>query len=160
VITLYSFRDIKSNSSNGTISITKEIDSKDPSCLQMYYYIDMYSDSFKIPKKFAFGIANIESSYNGPFHWNYNHKLKSPAGALGPMQVMPSTAKFINQEKVSTHKLRNDIKYNVRTSMKLLHHLYEKYGDWKLVFGAYNTGRPCVNGYSKKVYNFQPNWIE
>jgi len=54
--------------------------------------------------------------------------------------------------------LRTDIEYNVKTSMKLLRRLYKIHGDWKLVFGAYNTGRPCVNGYAHKVYNHQLDW--
>ena len=51
-----------------------------------------------------------------------------------------------------------DIKYNVYTSMKLLRILFDKNGDWKTVFGEYNTGRPCINGYSHKVYNYKPDW--
>jgi hypothetical protein len=42
--------------------------------------------------------------------------------------------------------------------MKVLRKLYNKYGDWKTVFGCYNTGRPCVNGYAVRVYNHQINW--
>jgi len=145
---------------DNTISITKELEPNDPSCLQMYFYIDQYSDSFNIPKKYAFGIANAETNYKGPFDWTYTHKKTSYCGAQGPMQIMPTTAAFINKEKVSNIKLKNDIKYNVKTSMKLLRHLYDTYGDWKLVFGAYNTGRPCVNGYAVKVYNYDPKWLE
>ena len=49
---------------------------KDPPCLQMYYHIERYADSFKIPKRFAYGIAKSESGYNGPFHWTYNHAVR------------------------------------------------------------------------------------
>jgi soluble lytic murein transglycosylase-like protein len=59
---------------------------------------------------------------------------------------------------VSKEKLRTDIKYNVYTSMKLLRKLYDLRGNWKLVFGEYNTGRPCVNGYAERVYNYKINW--
>jgi hypothetical protein len=41
--------------------------------------------------------------------------------------------------------------------MKLLRKLYDKYKNWKIVFGCYNTGRPCVNDYAERVYNFKPN---
>ena len=74
------------------------------------------------------------------------------------MQVMPATSRLINKEKVTKEKLKNDIAYNVRTSMKLLRRLHDKYKDWKLVFGAYNTGRPMINQYALNVYNYQPNW--
>jgi soluble lytic murein transglycosylase-like protein len=74
------------------------------------------------------------------------------------MQVMVSTARWINKDGVSRNKLMNDIEYNVYTSMKLLRILYDKRKNWKLVFGEYNTGRPCVNGYAEKVYLYQLDW--
>ena len=140
------------------IRIPKIIQHDLPSCTQMYNYIKLYADTFDIPLRFAFGIASAETGYRGPFHWNYNHAQGSSAGALGPMQIMLSTARSNNHDNVSRERLRNDIEYNVRTSMKVLRKLYNKYGDWKIVFGCYNTGRPCVNGYAHKVYNHKINW--
>lgn len=131
---------------------------KDPPCLQMYYHIERYADSFKIPKRFAYGIAKSESGYNGPFHWKYNHAVSSGSGAYGPMQLLLSTAYSVNKEKVTAHKLRNDIDYNVMTSMKLLRKLNNKYKDWKTTFGAYNSGHPCINGYAIKIYNHTIQW--
>lgn len=135
-----------------------QIRKTDPPCLQVYESIEKYSDSFNIPKRYAYGVANIETSYKGPFHWKYRHSQVSSAGAVGPMQVMVSTARWINKDGVSRNKLMNDIEYNVYTSMKLLRILYDKRKDWKLVFGEYNTGRPCVNGYAEKVYRYQLDW--
>jgi soluble lytic murein transglycosylase-like protein len=74
------------------------------------------------------------------------------------MQVMVGTAKLVNHETVSASKLRNNIEYNVMTSMKLLRKLHNLYGDWKTTFGAYNCGYPCINGYAVQVYNHQINW--
>jgi soluble lytic murein transglycosylase-like protein len=124
----------------------------------MYYFIEQYADSFDIPKNYAFGIAHLETGYDGPFDWKYNHKRASEAGAVGPMQIMPATARLVNGGKVAKTKLKTNIEYNVMTSMKLLRQLYDKYGDWKLVFGCYNTGRPVVNRYALKVYNYVPDW--
>lgn len=147
------------DTSTDGIVLAKKITNTDPPCLQLYYYIEQYADLFCIPKDFAYGIAYAETRYNGPYHWNYNHKQTSSVGAVGPMQVMPATAAYINGVgKVSISKLKGDIAYNVMTSMKLLRTLYDKYGDWKTVFGAYNTGRPCINRYALNVYNFKPNW--
>jgi soluble lytic murein transglycosylase-like protein len=145
--------------STDSIVLKKKIVNTDPPCLQMYYYIEQYTDSFNIPKDYAYGIAYAETRYNGPFHWKYNPKQTSSVGAVGPMQVMPSTAAYINGVgKVSISKLKSDIAYNIMTSMKLLRRLHDKYGDWKTVFGAYNTGRPCINRYALNVYNYKPNW--
>ncbi len=130
----------------------------DPPCMQMYFHIEQYADSFNVPKRYAYGIAAAETGYRGPFHWKYNHAQGSSAGALGPMQVMLETARRNNKDTVSRERLRNDIEYNVMTSMKVLRKLYNIYGDWKVVFGCYNTGRPCVNGYAQRVYSHQINW--
>lgn len=140
------------------VRIPADIDQSSPPCLQMYRYIKAYADTFDIPLRYAFGIANTETSYKGPFHWKYNPAQTSSAGAVGPMQVMVSTAHWINKDNVTKDELRTNIKYNVYTSMKLLRKLYNKNGDWKTSFGEYNTGRPCVNGYAHKVYNYQPTW--
>jgi soluble lytic murein transglycosylase-like protein len=137
---------------------TEFITENDPPCLQMYYHIEHYADSFNIPRDYAYGIAYCETRYGGPFDWDYNHVQTSYAGALGPMQIMPGTAKLVNGQSVPKEQLMTDIEYNVMTSMKLLRILHNKYGDWQTVFGCYNTGKPCVNGYATKVYNFKPTW--
>jgi soluble lytic murein transglycosylase-like protein len=87
---------------------------------------------------------------------------ESPKGAQGLMQIMPATARFINKESVPTNTLRTDIELNIRTSMKLLRHLHDRYGDWGVVCGCYNTGRPIINGYAKfceSNIDYQKNWI-
>ena len=140
------------------VRIPADIDQASPPCLQMYRYIKAYADTFDIPLRYAFGIASAETGYQGPFHWKYNPSQGSSAGALGTMQIMLETARRNNHDNVSRDQLRNDIKYNVKTSMKVLRKLHNKYNDWKTVFGCYNTGRPCVNGYAHKVYNYQPTW--
>jgi soluble lytic murein transglycosylase-like protein len=140
------------------IALHKEITSTDPACLQVYYYIEQYADSFDIPKKYAYGVANAETGYNGPFHWKYNHKQTSSSKAYGPMQILLSTARYVNGDEVSAKKLKNDVEYNIKTSMKYLRMLHDKYGDWKKVFGYYNTGYPRVNEYARKVCNYEPDW--
>jgi len=128
-----------------------------PPCIQLYSSIEKHSKKYGIPLKYALGIAHVESSYNGPLHWGYKHDVVSPAGALGPMQIMPTTADMMwDTEKIPREKILKDIDFNVETSMKLLSKLYKKYKDWKIVFGCYNTGKPCINSYSEKVYNFKP----
>ena len=140
------------------VRIPDSIDQGSPPSLQMYKYIKAYADTFDIPVRFAFGVAKIETGYKGPFHWKYNPAQTSCAGAVGPMQIMLPTARGLNKDGVSKEKLRTDIEYNIKTSMKYLHRLYCKYRNWKIVFGCYNTGRPCINGYAEQVYNHKLNW--
>jgi soluble lytic murein transglycosylase-like protein len=130
-----------------------------PYCIQMYDAIMKYSEMYNIPKNYAFGIAYAETRYDGPFDWNYNHMKTSSAGAIGPMQIMPSTGKLMWKDiEFSNQYLKENIDFNVHTSMKLLRKLHDKYKDWKIVFGCYNTGKPLVNGYAISVYNHKINW--
>lgn len=129
-----------------------------PDCIKMYYYIRAYADTFNIPHQYAFGVAYVETHYSGPLDSTYNPRQCSRCGALGPMQIMPATARLIEGKSVSNKKLKNDVEYNVKLSMRLLRILYDKYGNWKLVFGAYNTGKPIVNNYALKVFNYDIPW--
>lgn len=126
--------------------------------IQMYFYIKKYAAEYSIPESYAFSLAYQETRYGGPLDLNYNHKQTSFAGALGPMQIMPATAKLIYGEPVSKSTLMSDIDLNVMISMKLLRRLYDKYNDWGLVFGAYNTGKPCINGYARNILANQYVW--
>jgi hypothetical protein len=41
--------------------------------LQMYESIEHWSDSFNIPKHIAYNVAYLETRYQGPFDFDYNH---------------------------------------------------------------------------------------
>ena len=127
-----------------------------PPCLQMYYLIEKYAEKYKIPRNYAYGIAYCETRYRNPFQWSYYHKQTSFAGAVGPMQIMLPTARWVwHRRDISREFLKNDIDLNVETSMKYLHYLHNRYNNWKLVFGCYNTGRPMINQYALNVYNYK-----
>lgn len=142
------------------IDIQKNITINDPPCLQMYFYIQKYAKIYNIPEEYAFGLAYQETRYEGPFDWSYNHKQKSYANAYGPMQIQIPTARGLNKDNISEKILTENIDYNVMTSMKLLRRLKDKYGDWRLVFGAYNSGKPIINDYAIKIYNKQYTWVK
>lgn len=126
-----------------------------PPCIEMHNCIEKYSKKYDIPKRYAYGVAFKETRYQGAFHWNYNPKQTSCVGAVGPMQIMYTTAQMMWKDRKFTKvDLKDNIDFNVETSMKLLRHLYDRYKDWKIVFGCYNTGKPMVNQYAIDVYNF------
>lgn len=132
------------------------------SSLVMYDNLEKYSSEYNIPKYIIYNIAYLETTYRGPFDWKYNPSKISCVGAQGPMQVMPSTARLIHKSPVSVEKLRNNIEFNIRTSAMLLEKLFKKYGDWSVVCGCYNTGRPIINGYAKfctSNLDYQKNWV-
>jgi soluble lytic murein transglycosylase-like protein len=135
-----------------------------PPSISLYFHIKKYSNKYAIPIKFAFGIAYKESRYKGPLNLKYNPYLVSSGGALGPMQIMYDTGKKIlkvmgrekDSKNLTREELKTNIELNVEISMFLVRRLYDKYGNWKLAFGAYNTGSPCVNQYANEVFNFKP----
>ena len=160
ITTLYEVKEIAISKRKTTIEIPSDkIDSSAPPCLRMYDAIIKFSNKYAIPKRYAFGIAYKETRYEGPFQWKYRHTQTSCVGAIGPMQIMPSTARLMWKHRNFTNRqLMNDIEFNVETSMKLLRKLHNIYGDWKIVFGCYNTGKPLINGYAIGVFNHKIHW--
>ena len=131
-------------------------------CERMYYLIETYSDSFCVPKYIAYGVAYKETRYRGPLDTLYNPKLTSNAGAVGAMQIMPQYASYFAGRKVTKHELMNNLETNVWLSMKILAQHYERYKNWALACGAYNTGQPKLNKYAKFCGNnshFVKNWV-
>jgi hypothetical protein len=147
-----------SNELKYDVEIKKKITKDDPPCLQMYYYIKKYAKQYDIPLNYAFGLAYEETGYRGPFHFKYESKQISSVGAKGPMQIMLTTARWVNKDNVSPNMLLNDVEYNIKTSMKYLRMLKDRYKSWDLVFGYYNTGNPIVNNYAIKILNKEYVW--
>lgn len=126
--------------------------------IQMYFYIKKYSKEYGVPEAYAFAVAYQETRYQGPLHLNYNHRLTSSAGAVGPMQVIPKYAHKFAGRTVTSEEMRNDIGLNVKVSIMMLRKWYDVYKDWGLAAGAYNTGHPVINSYAKSVINKEYYW--
>lgn len=139
-----------------TIFVYAQVTHKNPDCEpktnaeKMYESILTHADSFDIPLHIAFNVARLETGYRGPNHESYNHKQTSKAGAVGPMQIMPQYASYFAGFPVKKKELKDSIDLNVYISMKLLAQHFKKYGNWKKVLGAYNTGRPIINDYAQQ----------
>lgn len=125
-------------------------------CYRMKKAIEYNSKQYHIPKHILYGVAYEESRYEGPHQTDYNHAVEN-GGAYGPMQVTTPTARIVNDDKPTPQKLTYDLEYNVRTSAKILHLLYDLYGNWKKALGAYNTGKPIINNYAIRIYNYKPS---
>lgn len=133
-----------------------------PNSMKMYNAIEKYSNEYDVPSYIAYNVAYLETRYRGPFDWSYKHYQESYAGALGPMQIMPRTADYLSGESIDRDQLMKDIDLNVELSMKMLSNLYDRYGDWGIVCGYYNTGKPIVNGYGsycKDNKDYRQKWI-
>jgi soluble lytic murein transglycosylase-like protein len=122
-----------------------------PPCIRLYDHLKTYSERYDVPFHIAVGVASKETSYGGPFHWTYEPALTSSANAYGAMQVQAPTASDVWKRKVTKKELLTDLEFNVHTSMKLLSQLHKRYGSWAVALGCYNTGRPIVNDYARKI---------
>jgi hypothetical protein len=122
-----------------------------PPCIQLYNHLQTYSEQYGVPFYIAIGVAGKETSYGGPFHWQYEPAQTSSANAYGAMQVQTPTASDIWKRHVTKHELLTNLEFNVHTSMKLLAQLYKRYGNWAIALGCYNTGRPIINDYARKI---------
>ena len=131
-----------------------------PPCLKLYTLLEKYSEEYNVPFEIALGVANEETGYLGPFHWSYNPKRISSAAAYGAMQIQVPTANDNWDKRVTSKMLMNDLELNVHISMKLLARLKEKYGNWRVALGAYNSGRPIVNSYAIRIASGQSNPIK
>lgn len=73
------------------------------------------------------------------------HKTVSTAGAAGPWQLMPGTAKSSGLVVNDVLDERYDLIKSTAVAMKLLKFLHKRYGDWQLAVAAYNCGSGRVD---------------
>lgn len=123
-----------------------EFDQKTIARLQVLQpFIDEASDRFGIPEAWIRAVIAAESrgrtTVNG-------EPVTSPAGAIGPMQVMPQTY----DELRLRHGLRPDpadLEQNILAGTAYLKELYERFG-FTGMFAAYNAGperyQACLDG--------------
>lgn len=103
-------------------------------------------------------IDSIFTGYDLPVQLKYlavvESELKTRAvskvGAAGPWQLMPSTARILGLKINSRRDERKDYYKSTRAAARYLKDLHEVYGDWLLVFAAYNSGEGTVNAAIKK----------
>lgn len=99
-------------------------------------YVYKYSEENEIDPLLTFAIIKAES--------NFNPNVTSSSGAIGLMQLMPSTAEEVG-EKVGTDVVAKEILFNAEENIKIgtsyYKHLLDKYNNSYLVaLAAYNAG--------------------
>jgi membrane-bound lytic murein transglycosylase D len=67
------------------------------------------------------------------------------AGAVGPWQFMPATARLMGLRVTKTTDERTDFFKSTHAAARYLTNLYSLYNDWLLVIAAYNGGPGTVN---------------
>ena len=97
--------------------------------------IDNVLEKKNLPKELKY-LAVIESALN--------HNAVSHAGAVGPWQLMQSTARMMGLSVNRHHDERTDLYKSTTAATKYLELLYNQLDDWLLVIAAYNSGPAVV----------------
>ncbi len=93
-------------------------------------------------------IENILKKYRLPGTLKYLAVIESDlqsnalssAGAVGPWQLMPGTARELGLTVTQSRDDRMDLNKSTHAAAKFLSQLHENLGDWLLVIAAYNGG--------------------
>jgi membrane-bound lytic murein transglycosylase D len=86
-----------------------------------------------------------ELKYLAVIESNLKSYALSWAGAVGPWQFMPATARRMGLKVNSYIDERTDYYKSTHAAAKYLTELFSTYGDWLLVIAAYNGGNGNVN---------------
>ncbi len=101
-------------------------------------YVVAYSQEFDLDKALVYAVIKVES--------DFKHNAVSRSGALGLMQILPSTAKWIAEEldENFSEELMFEPKVNIRFGCFYLRYLFDKFEKTELVICAYNAGEGKV----------------
>ena len=119
--------------------------------------LDKYAKERDIDRSWVYGLVRAESAFI--------EDVRSPAGALGLMQVMPKTgkmtAKKIGMKNFTASKLKK-AEYNIPIGTAYMKQMLERFeGNMVLATAAYNAGPHRVDKWLPKKGCAEPDvWIE
>ena len=97
--------------------------------------VEKYCEEYAVPTPLVYAVIKVESGFKSD--------AVSHAGAIGLMQILPSTAdwlakRFFNEDP-STVSLY-DPETNIRYGVYYLQYLFSRFGSWEKAIIAYNWG--------------------
>ena len=98
------------------------------------HHINEFSEQYSVDKHLVKAIIAQESCFR-------NHAV-SPVGAVGLMQLMPATARWLGADEFKIAK------NNLHTGVRYLSQLIHQFGNRELVLAAYNAGPGNVRKYN------------
>lgn len=101
----------------------------------LYYEeaVEAAAQSYNVPKSVIYAVIRCESSFVST--------AVSHAGAVGLMQIMPSTYDWLRtRPNAPPEGELTDPEVNIAYGTFLLSILYEEFGDWRMTWAAYNAG--------------------
>ena len=108
--------------------------------------VESAAEEFDLPENLIYAVIKAESGFN--------QRAVSSAGALGLMQIMPSTYESDIKEKLGFDKSGKDALFNyvinVRSGAYYLSYLYKYCGDLETALAMYNAGIGNVQTWLKQ----------
>lgn len=105
-------------------------------------YVERYAKQYEVPENLIYAVIRTES--------DFDPEAVSSVGAVGLMQMMPSTFRWLSDDMLGEHLedgMLYDPETNVRYGVYYLRRLYDRYGDWPTACAAYNAGNGRVDGW-------------
>ena len=101
-------------------------------------FVEKYSKEYGVDKNLVYAVIRCESSFNP--------KAKSRKGAMGLMQLTPSTASWCAQLLCIAYEDENlfEEEYNIRIGTYYLSYLSSRFSEPSHVIMAYNAGEGNV----------------
>lgn len=105
------------------------------------FFVQKYSDEFNLDKSLVYAVIKAES--------DFQEDAVSSAGALGLMQIIPSTAKWIASEfdEIYSKESLLTAETNIKYGCFYLRYLFDKFNDIDIVICAYNAGETIVKNW-------------
>ena len=107
-------------------------------------YVEAAAAEFNLPTHLIYAVIHTESSFDSG--------AVSSAGAIGLMQLMPDTFRWLS-DSIAHEKLDDGMIYdpqtNIRYGCRYLRWLYNRYGDITAALAAYNAGPGRVDAWLK-----------
>lgn len=106
--------------------------------------VEKMSQKYDVEKPLIYAIIKCES--------DFDKKAESSAGALGLMQVMPDTFKWLEKDTFVKYTSKEDMfdpENNIECGTLFISILLEKYKDLDVSLSAYNAGIKTVDNWLK-----------
>lgn len=102
------------------------------------YYVQKYSATYNLEESLVYAIIKAESDFDA--------NAVSASGALGLMQIIPRTAKWIAEEFNEIYEKQNMFvpETNIKYGCFYLRYLFDKFKYSDVVICAYNAGEGIV----------------
>ena len=103
-------------------------------------FVEKYSAEYGVPEDLVYAVIKTESGFDS--------SAVSNKGAVGLMQMMPSTFEWITNDLLRDYHgagMLYDPETNIKYGTYYLSRLYGRFGDWNTALAAYNGGEGNVS---------------